>query len=313
MTTTLTGKELEQRLDHPLYGDGYLTGLAATALVFGFAGWGVGWGLLLGLVVGVGTVFVLAITAGLMTGDDPVGLRGRLYGAGIYAVLIGWVGIGAAGDAGFYVAAAVFVYLAARITRRHRALPRDLVVVPTPKPLPAEPPASAPTRPAADPPALPADAVAPPSAPPAIPGPVGVALSELPRDLQPDLRARVDAAVENYRQLHELLHDPQLLALSDIDAPGMIAAAEEVALDLLRQVPRIARIQALAARRGDDADARAASDAALAALRGQSEALYEAVSAAFRALAADQASDARELRDHTARLTALHRDHTPAG
>lgn len=308
--TVLTGKELEKRLDHPLYGDGYVTGIAATALVFGFAGWGVGYGVLLGLVLGIPALFFLALAAGMMSGDDPVGLKGRLYGSATYATLLGWIAISLAGTAGFFIAAGVFVYLALRVTHRHLLLPKDITVVRDKPALPAKPeakPEDTPATPAT--PALPAADDATSAGLAFISGPVGAAYRELPPDLGVDLRARVDTAVENFRQLHEILHDPQLLAHVAIDAPGMIAAAEEAALDLLRQVPRVARIQALAARRSDDADARAAAQAAFASLDKPSDALRQAVSAAFRTLAANPTSDPADLREHTAQLDALRAAH----
>jgi hypothetical protein len=283
--TALTGKELEKRLDHPLFGDAYLTGLAATAAVFALAGWGVGWGLLLGLVAGIAGVFVIAVACGVMTGDDPVALKGRLLGSASYALLIGWLGWTSAGVGGLAVAALVFAYLAVQVVRRHRALPPGTVVLPDPGKTPA----------------LPEHA--------SIPGPIGLAYAQLPADLGVDLRARVDAALENYRQLHEILHDPLLLTHITVDAPGMLAAAEEIALDLLRQVPRLARIQTLAARRGHDEAARAAASAAFASLDKHAEALHQAASAAFKIVAAGPDSDTQNLREHTDRLQGLRAVH----
>lgn len=283
--TALTGKELEKRLDHPLFSDAYLTGLAASVAIFFMAGWGLVWGLLLGLVGGVACVFVVAVACGLMAGDDPVGLRGRLLGSASYALLLGWLGWTSAGVGGLLVAPVVFAYLAVQVVRRHRALPPGTVVLPDP----------------GKPPALPGHA--------SIPGPVGLAYAQLPADLGIDLRARVDTALENYRQLHEILEDPVLLTHITVDAPAMIAAAEEIALDLLRQVPRLARIQSLAARRGHDEEARAAATAAFASLDKHAEALHQAASAAFKIVAAGPGSDTSILREHTDRLQGLRAVH----
>jgi len=283
--TALTGKELEKRLDHPLFGDAYLTGLAATVAIFALAGWGVGWGLLLGLVAGIGGVFVIAVACGVLTGDDLVALRARLLGSASYAVLLGWLGWSSAGIPGLAIAPIVFTYLAVQVVRRHRALPPGIVVLPDPGKTPALPEYAS------------------------IPGPIGLAYAQLPADLGIDLRVRVDAALENYRQLHEILHDPLLLTHITVDAPGMIAAAEEIALDLLRQVPRLARIQSLAARRGHDESARAAADAAFASLDKHAEALHQAASAAFKIVAAGPDSDTQGLREHTDRLQGLRAVH----
>lgn len=283
--TPLTGKELEKRLDHPLFGDAFFTGLAATSAVFALAGWGIGWGILLGLVTGVVGVFIVAIACGLLTGDDPIALKGRILGTGSYAALIGYAGWTAAGTSGLVVAAVVYAYLTVMVVHRHRSLPSDVHVLPA----------------AGKQPALPEFA--------AIPGPIGLAYIQLPADLGVDLRARVDAALENYRQLHEILHDPVLLTHIAVDAPGMIAAAEEIALDLLRQVPRLARIQALAARRGNDDEARAAATAAFSSLDKHAEALHQAASAAFKIVAAGPGGDTSILREHTERLQGLRAVH----
>lgn len=283
--TALTGKELEKRLDHPLFGDAYLTGLAATVAIFAIAGWGIGWGLLLGLVAGIAGVFALIVPLAVMAGDNPIALRGRLLGTACYALLIGWLGWTSTGLAGLAIGPIVFAYLAVQVVRRHRALPPGTVALPDPGKTPALPEYAS------------------------IPGPIGLAYAQLPTDLGVDLRARVDAALENYRQLHEILHDPLLLTHITVDAPGMLAAAEEIALDLLRQVPRLARIQTLAARRGHDEEARAAATAAFASLDKHAEALHEAASAAFKIVAAGPDSDTQGLREHTDRLQGLRAVH----
>lgn len=283
--TALTGKELTKRLDYPQFSDAYLTGHAATIALFTLAGWGVMYGVLFGIIVGVAAVFVHGMAVAILSGDDPVALKGRLLGSGAYAAILAYIGWTCAGAGGLVIAALAFVYLAVEVVRRHRALPPNVVAIPEPK----------------TPGALPGPAETP--------GPVGIAYARLPADLGVDLRARVDAAIENYRQLHEILHDPILLTHITVDAPGMLAAADEIALDLLREVPRLARIQALAARRGDDEDARAAAAAAFANLDKHAEALHDAASAAFKIVAAGPDSDTSSLREHTERLHDLRAVH----
>jgi hypothetical protein len=283
--TALTAKEITKRLDNPQFGDAYLTGHAATIAIFTLAGWGFGWGLLAGIVFGVVGVFAHGLPIVLLTGDDPIALRARLLGSGVYAALIAYIGWTYAGVGGLVVAALVFVYLAFEVVRRHRSLPPGAVAIP------------APTAPGALP------------SPAEIPGPVGLAYAQLPAELGVDLRARVDAAIENYRQLHEILHDPLLLTHITVDAPGMLAAAEEIALDLLREVPRLARIQTLAARRGNDEEARAATVTAFTSLDKHAEALHQAATAAFQIVAAGPGSDTSSLHEHTERLQGLRAVH----
>lgn len=283
--TALTGKEIEQRLDYPQFLDAYLAGHAVTIAIFTLAGWGVVWGALAGVLAGVLSVFYIAIATALLSGNHPIAFKSRLVAGAIFSAGVAWSSAAYIGLAGVIVGAAAFVGLTAQVVRRHHNLPPDLVVLPNPAPPRGELPSS-----------------------PSLPGPVGIAYAQLP-ELSADLRARVDAAIEDYRQLQDILHDPLLLIHAAVDAPGMLAAAEEVALDLLRQVPRLARIQALAARRSHDEQARAAATAALKSLDRQADALHEAASAAFIIIAAGPESDTQALREHTDRLHSLRAVH----
>ena len=111
--------------------------------------------------------------------------------------------------------------------------------------------------------------------------PVDAALAGLPQALPPELRARIDTALEDYRQLKDVLSDSTLITGVGVDPAAMLVES--------REVP--ATQQAVAA--------------ALAAFEQRADALHSAASAAVQLAAADAAGDPALLRDHTENLLML--------
>ena len=115
--------------------------------------------------------------------------------------------------------------------------------------------------------------------------PVDAALAGLPQALPPELRARIDTALEDYRQLKDVLSDSTLITGVGVDPAAMLVES--------REVP--ATQQAVAA--------------ALAAFEQRADALHSAASAAVQLAAADAAGDPALLRDHTENLLMLRAAH----
>lgn len=271
-------KKLAKRLDDPMFGDAYVAGLVATAVVAIAGGWGVLAGVALGVVIGVPAVFVIAIAIAVCTGGDDRSLIGRVLACGVLGVVLGEVGRQLVGWPGLAVGALGFAYTGARAAWRHGHVLKDM-----------------------------------PHAPAALPAAVTDAIEALPAALGPDLRARVDVAVEDFKQLHEVLGDPSLAGAPGVDAAAMLAEAQQILQALLRDAPRVARVQALADRREDDAPAREAAATAFAALGQRADALHQAASAAIRLAAALAAGDTSALQEHTANLHLLSAAHQELG
>ena len=268
----MAAQDLAKRLDHPLFGDAYLATIFATGAVFALADWGFLLGLLCGLVVGVPAIFVMAVATTLFAGDDPHSRRVRPLACLALALVVAELARQLVGLPGLAVGLGLFAFTGARAFIRDRHVLKD-------RPLP----------PARD--------------------RVAAAIAALPANLGVALRARVDAASEDFRQLQEILADPALASEIGVDAPAMLAEAEQVLLTLLAQAPRVARVQALADRRADDPAAREAAAAAFAALGQRSDALHHAASAAIQLAAASAAGDTASLRDHTENLRMLRAAH----
>ena len=139
--------------------------------------------------------------------------------------------------------------------------------------------------------------------------PVDAALAGLPQALPPELRARIDTALEDYRQLKDVLSDSTLITGVGVDPAAMLVESREVMLALLAQAPRVARVLALAGRRSEVPATQQAVAAALAAFEQRADALHSAASAAVQLAAADAAGDPALLRDHTENLLMLRAAH----
>jgi hypothetical protein len=319
--TALSPKDLRQHLDGGQMVDGYLTAHAATIAVNLIAGLSVGSALFAGFFIGIAAIFVLHLATAIFIGNgDPLALRPRILGSVLYTALLALVARENAGAGGLVVAILVFLYLVVAAVRRHNDMSTGAVALPAPTGgpgpiavVPAQPPPDTIAKPVALPVPVAVVDTGPPPAPSSehasLPGPVGVAYARLPSDTSAGLRARVDTALDHYRRLHDILSDPVLLMHTTVDASGLLAAAEQIALELLHEVPRLARLQAHAARRGTPEQAKAAAAAAFAGFDRSAEALAQAATNAFKIVAGSPVDEAAHMREHTDHLTSLRSVH----
>lgn len=269
----MSDKALAKRLDDPMFGDAYVTSLVATVAVALLSDWGLLVSLATGAVLGVAAVFLIAVAIAVCTGGNDRSLVGRVLACAVFGVVVGEVGRQIVGWPGVLLGGLAFAYTGVRAAWRHGHVLESMPHVP------------------------------------GLPAAVTDAVAALPPALGPDLRARVDAAVEDFRQLNEVLSERSLARAPGVDAAAMLAEAERLLLALLQQAPQVARVQALADRREDDAPARAAAQAAFVALGQRSDALHQAASAAIQLAAALAAGDAAGLQEHTQNLHLLRAAH----
>lgn len=146
-----------------------------------------------------------------------------------------------------------------------------------------------------------------PALPAATPSPAlpGAPAPPVPKDLPEALQAIVDAADADFTHLRDALDDPALARSAGVDAAGIRGEALRLLHDILRRAPLAAHLHRLADERPDDPGARKARDEALAALRGQGDALRAAATAALQVAVTD-ARDPALLRDQTENLQLLH-------
>ncbi len=262
---------LATRYDHPFFGDAFVVTMIATTLVLTISGPGLALGLFWGVMAGFGGLFGVAICAGMIARtDDDRALGARVITCALLALAIGHHARQSVGALGVALGVAAFAYTCTRVVLRDRAITSGKVL-----------------------PEGTDDEL------------IAAGIAALPADTSVALRHQVDTAVEDFRQLAAILTDPALVATIGLDAPGMLAEARTVLFALLTQAPRVARVQALAARRVDDKPAQEAAAAALAAQGQRSEALHRAASAAVQAAAASAVGDPAKLQDHTENLLML--------
>lgn len=270
------------KFDNRLYDDAAVATLAATpAAVIAAGGF---W--LTGIAYGLAMVFPMMMVAAIMAefvAKPPTPVRMVFVWAPFAAVAYStalWYGAGATFALALAVAMFAYTFTRSVVALRRMALAG------------VDPDSPAELRAAPEQPPAPPPAAEPAELPP------------VPEDLPEEIKAIVAAAQQDYRHLCDALADPALAGAAGVDVAGMRGEAELMLRDIVRRAPLVARVRRIAGERPDDATARTTSDEALAALRGQADALREATSAALQ-VAATEGRDPGLLRDHTDNLHLL--------